>query len=405
MEMNQERLIYLIDRLVSKTISAAEKEELRVLLNTHPDADLAENGVASWLNERMPIQQQYQEDIERQSKAILSVYKTEEPLSLPVPGRNVRHIHVLRNWKWAAAVLLFLLGFVYWRNNDRRKIAMQVAKPASMLVHDIAPGGDKAVLTLADGSTIRLDSAANGSLAKQGNVSVVKLANGQLAYQATGNKPNGNVFNTMRTPRGGQYQLLLPDGTKVWLNAASTITFPVAFVEKSREVTVTGEVYFEVAKNIQQPFIVEVGHETKVEVLGTSFNVNAYDSSSIQATLLEGAVRVRSSVAGSLLRPGQQALVNTGNASGKIGVKMVNTEKVMAWKNGMFNFDDADLPTVIKELERWYNIEIVCEKNVPDIRFGGEMNRNIQLSGALKVLEDAGVHYKMEQDRRLIIMP
>jgi len=247
-----------------------------------------------------------------------------------------------------------------------------------------------------------------GVIARQGGSSIVKTAGGRIVYRssdATRDKApesagaGETMMNTMRTPRGGNYRLTLPDGTQVWLNAASSITYPAAFTGKQRNVRISGEVYFEVVKNKELPFMVSVDGGADVEVLGTGFDVNAYtDEGSVKTTLLEGSVRVCKVV----LKPGQQAQVSQQKVS---VVNNVDIDKVMAWKNGLFNFQDVSLREVMRQLERWYDIEVVYRKNVPDIRFEGEISRNINLSDLLKVLARADVKFSIEGGRRLVVLP
>jgi transmembrane sensor len=270
---------------------------------------------------------------------------------------------------------------------------------------DIAPGGDKAVLTLSDGSTILLDNAQNGNVAQQGNTKVIKLDNGQLAYSPSRSKMGlgGEVlYNTIATPKGGQYQIVLPDGTRVWLNAASSIKFPTVFSGATRNVEMTGEVYLEIAKSAKQPFSVTTG-KTTIQVLGTSFNINAYsDEEAEKTTLIEGKVKVLKGNSEAILLPGQQAQITQQKLS---VVRDADIEKVMAWKNGLFNFNGAGVEEVMRQLSRWYDIEVVYEKDVPDIEFIGKMSKNVSLSGVLKGLEGAGVHFRIEKGRKLIIFP
>lgn len=295
-----------------------------------------------------------------------------------------------RPWHYAAAaavLALLIAGILLWQTPQRN---------ASPFAHaaDIAPGKTGAVLTLADGSQVVLDSITNGVIAAQ-NGSQVVMKNGQLAYDPGNSTGNNIAYNTMSTPKGRQFHLTLPDGTRVWLNAASSLKYPTAFTGKERSVTVTGEAYFEVAQNASQPFKVNVPGAAPVEVLGTSFNINAYiDEEDIRATLLEGSVRIGSTI----LQPGQQMKVKAGN------VMNADTDKVMAWKNGIFNFNDASLKEVMRQLERWYDIEVIYENGVPDTYFYGKVSRDVSLAGILKVLEATRVHFRVE-GRKLIVMP
>lgn len=388
--MKQERFTYLMDRFVNKTISADEKAELRDLLNTQDEAVLTDSGVTAWLNEPLPAldPQEDEEDTQRRVNAILSIDKS--TTTSPV----VHRIHFLRKWGWAAAVLILLGAATY------RWLAAPSTDPAVKPVaahNDVAPGGNKAILTLGDGSTITLDSAANGSLTQQGNSAVVKLAGGQLAYRPTGAANDIVVMNTMSTPRGGQYQLTLPDGTKAWLNAASSITFPTAFITAQRKIKIKGEVYLEVAQDAAKPFIVDIDGRSVVEVLGTSFNVNSYpDEAAIKTTLIEGSVRIKTNDRNMLLKPGQQT----------VDMQLVydaDIAQVLAWKNGVFNFENLNFREVARQLERWYDIEVVYEGNVPDIQFKGDMNRGVSLTGVLRIFTAFGVHTRIE-GRKLIVL-
>ena len=266
---------------------------------------------------------------------------------------------------------------------------------------DVSPGGDKAVLTLADGSTIVLDDAQNGTLAQQGNAKIIKL-DGKLSYDLTNKNPKEVVYNTISTPKGGQYQLELPDGSLVWLNASSSIHFPTSFVEKERRVEITGEAYFEVAKNLNKPFIVGVNN-SEVQVLGTHFNINSYsDEDDVKTTLLEGSVKFVNGATTSILKPGQQSQLAK---DGSIKVESdVDVDKVVAWKNGLFDFENAGIETVMRQLSRWYDVEIDYNGK-PDDLFIAEMRRNIKLSDALKALELTGKVRFDIQGKKIIVMP
>jgi ferric-dicitrate binding protein FerR (iron transport regulator) len=314
-----------------------------------------------------------------------------------------------RRWKLIAAaasiVVMLSVGsyFIFSPQTIKKEIAKtDIPKPSPK--NDIAPGGNRATLTLSDGSTIILDSASNGTISKQGNIKVEKLANGLLAYSQNGKQITENdeaFYNTITTPRGGQYHVTLSDGSQVWLNAASSIRFPVAFKGTERRVEVTGETYFEVAKNAAMPFKVKAG-SSEIEVLGTHFNVNAYDDeANIKTTLLEGKVKV--SVANQVtrfLQPGQQSAINK---EGKIGVlDNANIEEVMAWKNGRFQFSGADLKSILRQISRWYNVDIVYNGNV-NLHFTGQLTRNDNVSKVFEKLEMTGeVNFKID-DKKIIV--
>jgi hypothetical protein len=276
---------------------------------------------------------------------------------------------------------------------------------------EVAPGGNKAVLILANGNKIILDSTQRGVVTTQGNNKVIKVDSGMIAYDPrSAAKPHSGpvAFNTLSTPIGGQYQLKLPDGTRVWLNAASSITFPTVFTGKAREVEVTGETYFEVAPNPGMPFMVKRGN-VQVRVLGTHFNVNAYDNEdALRVTLLQGGVQVFHRINGhsATLRPGEQAEVDP---EGNIGVDAgVDTSAAVAWKNGQFRFSNTNLAELLRQLARWYNVTVVYTGNMRDYAhryaFVGEIERSSDLSLVLRLLELGGVHFKM-RGRSLIVMP
>jgi len=302
----------------------------------------------------------------------------------------------------AAACIIGLLGLgalVWFRSDPKKEIAHTQFQNKSYK-NDVAPGGDKAILKLADGSTIVLDDAQNGALAQQGNTKVIKL-NGKLDYNAS-SVTNEVLYNTISTPRGGKYQIELPDGTEVWLNAASSLRFPTAFVEKDRRVEITGEAYFEVAKNKTMPFIVSV-NGSEVHVLGTHFDVMAYnDEASLKTTLLEGAVKFKKGLAVISLKPGQQSqLLKSGQVKVADGV---NVDEVVAWKNGMFDFNGADLGTVIRHLTRWYEVDVVYDYTIDDL-FYAKIPRSTNLSEVLRLLELTGkVHFEIN-GRRIIVKP
>jgi transmembrane sensor len=274
----------------------------------------------------------------------------------------------------------------------------------SHIKEEILPGKEGAVLTLEDGSKLVLDSMGNGIVTTQ-NGTTIELRNGQLVYNSSKKITNDEVgYNTMSTPKGRQFQLVLPDGSQVWLNAASSIRYPTVFTGKERKVEITGEAYFEVAHNRSSPFKVKINENTEIEVLGTHFNINSYSNEeSINTTLLEGSVKVNDRSGSIVLRPGQQAKVS-GNEKTKI-LSEVDVEKVMAWKNGVFNFEDATLQEVMRQLERWYDIEVVYEKNIPKLEFFGKMGKDLSLASVLNGLEKSKVHFRMEEGRRLVVLP
>ncbi len=287
-------------------------------------------------------------------------------------------------WRAAAAILVLLSGSTYFfinsRNNDGAAIARQEppAQPA------IQPGDNKAVLTLHNGQKLILDNAAPGVLATEGGTEIEKKQEGQLIYHS-GNHSNGPLaYNTIETPRGGQYQIILPDGTGVWLNAASSIRYPVTFSGNERTVSITGEAYFEVARDEKKPFRVVSGTST-VEVLGTHFNIQHYDGEVPTTTLLEGAIQLISNGRKTPLKPGQQASIDqyqtvrvTDNA---------NLEEAVAWKNGLFLFNRVDIESIMRQAGRWYNIEVEYTSKC-QASFSGEIARSAAIEDFLAIMSE-----------------
>lgn len=342
----------------------------------------------------------YDEEAEDNENIILS--KIRQQINMDTSEAPVRRISPLRRWAWAAASVLLAtaIGGYMWLNRDARPDTIATT-PAEIL-----PGRSGAVLTLADGSHVVLDSMGNGVIGNQNGTQLL-LKNGQLAYNA-GEESATIAYNNLSTPKGRQFQLILPDGTKVWMNAASSLRYPTTFSGSSREVEVKGEVYFEVAGNAQQPFIIDVDNRARIQVLGTRFNVNAYaNEAAIKTTLVEGSVKVIAGEAPSvILKPGQQAQISslaTGNAPIRV-VNDVDVDKAVAWKSGLFNFDNSSLEEVMRQLERWYDIEVVYGKSIPDIRFGGKLSNDVSLSGLLQSLKESEVHFRIE-GRKLIVLP
>ena len=322
------------------------------------------------------------------------------------PVRKMKWLHVAA----AIIILVSISAYVFNRIALNGKANGEVVKtePLQKVNNDILPGGDKAILTLANGSQIILDSAANGIVAQQGKTEVTKLANGQLVYKGAGDRENEVLYNTMATPRGGQYRLVLPDGSKVWLNAVSSIRFPTAFTGKERSVEITGEAYFEIAKDQSRPFRVLVRPVSgngvmEVEVLGTHFNINAYqDEPAIKTTLLEGSVKVTNGTNHTIIKPGQQTQLNDNGV-----IKLIQDADVaeaVAWKDGRFEFNDTDLKTIMRQVMRWYDVDVEYQNNMPDRYFTADISRNKTLSGVLTILKLSDVDFKLE-GKKLMVTP
>lgn len=308
----------------------------------------------------------------------------------------------------AAFVVLNIGAMIYWYNSKNQDQAVVHTNSRTV---DLAPGTDQATLILSDGSRVQLsDVAQNGRLADQGGVVISKTADGQLIYQVGSSahpRSEGVVaYNTIETPAGGQYQVILPDGTHVWLNAASSFRYPTFFSKSgNREVQLTyGEAYFEVSPDADQPFVVSSGRQ-QLEVLGTHFNVSAYtEEAQIKTTLLEGRVKVtdRLSKETVLLRAGQQSKLSGAG----IKVKTLDDSNLLLWKDGKFIFDNESIGTIMQQIGRWYNVEVVFEDPVQDVRLNGSVSRFAHLSTLLSKLEQTGlVRFRREANQLLVMKP
>jgi ferric-dicitrate binding protein FerR (iron transport regulator) len=316
--------------------------------------------------------------------------------SLPIHERKVSRIPWLQ--LTAAAVLLIAFGtvlYLYLNKPVTRQGDAQV-----LAGNTIVPGSNKAILTLNDGRQISLTDAANGHIADQPGITVTKKTDGQLLYTITESGAEEAItFNTIETPRGGQYQVALPDGTKVWLNAATSLRFPTRFSATERMVYLDGEAYFEVAHNKNSPFKVKLNGQ-QVEVLGTHFNIMAYrDENAIKTTLLEGSVKLTAPVGSILLEPGQQGYITKSAFTSE----QVDVAIVTAWKDGLFKFNGIDMRTLMRQISRWYDVEIEYEPGVKDDVVFGAISRTSDLAKLLHILELGGVHFKLI-GRKLIVL-
>jgi ferric-dicitrate binding protein FerR (iron transport regulator) len=401
------RLEYLFNRHIDRTISAPEREELSSLIQDAGNDDelrmLIDRVIADPVAE-VPMP-------EESARAILATILG-EPVEVGEPERGEESGAVLplrRRWgMWAAAVVLLVAGGAVWFGMHKSHPASVAVTSAPALVRDILPGGDKATLTLGDGSVIVLDSARNGELSQQGSAKVSKTNKGQLAYKALTGEAAPVVYNTVSTPLRGQYQVVLPDGTKVWLNSLSSLRFPTAFTGGRREVEVTGEAYFEVAKDKRSPFVVSLLStasrklKERVEVLGTAFNVMDYDDEpALRTTLVEGAVRVEADGGSKKLAAGQQTQLDS---LGRLGlVTGANVDKAVAWRYGNFQFDGDDIVEVMRQLTRWYGVEVMYEAR-PQVHYTGGVSRNLNISKVLNMLALSGLHCRIDGNT-VVVMP
>lgn len=312
-----------------------------------------------------------------------------------LPQQQVRQINWWPRVAAAASILICLsIGFylLKYRSTELTKVNLQAAS--------VLPGGNKAVLTLGNGKQIVLTTAKNGQLAVEGGAAINKTADGNLVYNSAQSDrvSDALIYNTINTPKGGQYHLTLADGTGVWLNAASSIKYPAVFTGNKRSVEITGEAYFEVAHNADKPFRVTFNEQT-VEVLGTHFNINAYaDEPKTKTTLLEGKIKLAKVGYTAVLSPGQEANL----AAGGYQVKEADLEQAIAWKNGLFHFDNTDVKTLMRQVSRWYDVEVAYDGKTTDYKFAGDLRRNTNLADLLQILEQGGIHFRIE-GRKLIV--
>lgn len=322
--------------------------------------------------------------------------------SMDAPRVPVRRMVFRRIAVAAIFIGVVLSTGLYFYFRDKKTNNPIASAPASSQVNDIDPGGNKAILTLPDGRKIDLDDASIGEISRQNGSVIQKTQDGQLVYDLskTDNNSTAAGVNSIQTPIGGEYQVVLSDGTKVWLNSNSSFEFPTAFNGNERQVKLKGEGYFEVAKNPSKPFKVQV-NDMKVQVLGTHFNIMAYDDEAkLKTTLLEGSVNIVKGGKAKILKPGQQASIAANETD--IDVANVDTEDAVAWKNGYFKFSQDDIKTVMRRFSRWYEMEVVYDGPVPVDQFSGKIRRNIKASKALQFLEQTGLHFRIEGKKVII---
>lgn len=419
--------------LLEKALAGqASDEELRTLVEALKQDDNLEmtEAVTAWLAGRSAAGYDLPNEARANSMAAAILNADKLPAEQPLPIQP--KTPVLALWKKVAAAAAILAvaitAYYYWPSG--KPAASGITAANTNQPEDINPGNNKARLILADGSFVLLDTLANGTLQVQGQTRIAKPRDGQLAYQTAPADNNqyaaSSFYNTVVVPRGGQYQLILADGTQVWLNAASYLRFPVAFTGEERIVELEGEGYFEVAKDAARPFIVRTS-TASVRVLGTHFNVCAYPQEDWKATLLEGKVEVTNVKTASaaakesarptpastrILAPGQQAIITAqaslsspSNKSSAIQVQAADTDEAIAWKEGYFHFSDAGVKTIMQQISRWYDVDIVYQdSSARKAQFNGRIDRTIKLSGVVNALKQGGINCTIEQ-RRLLVYP
>ncbi len=403
--MQPDRLKRLIDQYFNNSISSTDCIELLKYLDSADPAEL--DGLIDIDLSSLDSGPEFKG---AQAQDVLNRIKSDARFNFPFETQKAEEPKIIKFYQRrlvqiAAAILIFLTAGLLVFNYRKAKTTNEVTKNNKPPI--ILPGGDKATLTMSGGKTILLDSAADGLLATTGAGDVVKTQNGRIVYKAgASGSAAGTVaaveWNTLTTPRGGQYQLVLPDGTKVWLDAASSLSYPVAFTGNSRHVKLTGQGYFEVAKNKEKPFFVDVNH-AEVRVLGTHFNISAYNEDPENTTtLLEGAVQITQNGKTALLKPGQQAVIAGG--SDNIVVSEAKIDDAMAWKNGYFIFNDDDIKGIMRKVSRWYDVDVDYQVDLADKHFGGTFYRSKGINELLNHLERIGkLHFKIS-GRRVTVM-
>lgn len=413
MEYNQD-IVDLIYKYIREDISPEEMGQLQQWVNespansrffkevTQPGQLFTDSVQREEIDEKIDLEVAWQKLLAR---GLPTTTITTQP-----PVRKSRLFRFRLNiYAVAASVALLIMAGVYLYNKPAQKPAVVQASTTAPK-NDIAPNSSEPMLTLADGRVVPLNNSTNGDLAIQGNVKITRNKNGEIVY--TGKSDAAMQYNTVTVPKGGNIvSLVLGDGTRVWLNAASSIRYPTAFIGSERKVELTGEAYFEVtpiqssSSHARTPFIVAKG-KTIVTVLGTHFNVNAYDNDdAIKVTLLEGKVAVKEDAQSALLKPGEQAIVDQVNSKAIAIDRSPDIEATMAWKNGLFVFDNSSTEAIMKQVERWYNVEVIYQGNVKRWTFNGQISRYSNVSKVLELMEATGtVHFKIE-DRKIYVTP
>lgn len=404
--MRNQRLDDLFFRYCEKIITDEEREELMAMLLSDDHREQINGLIDQFMRSdgtKHTLSDETADDI---LSSIFSATGERNVIEEPRAHEDETRTRPMWLFKLAAAsVVLFLIyGGYRWLN--RAKPVPQVAVLQSVYGDDAPAGGNKASLTLADGRTYDLNTITEGNLSVQPGTTIDK-SKGEVIYENTAN--GGAVaYNMLKTPLGGQYKIVLPDGSRAWLNAGSSLKYPTAFQGNRRDVEMTGEVYFEIEPDKSRPFLVRVadknanGKDMEITVLGTHFNISSYgDEPTMQTTLLEGSVRVEKNAVTKVLTPGQQARVATGEKS-DIAVKTVDTESVVAWKEGRFEFN-GNIREIMRQISRWYDLDVKYEGDVEKKSFAGTISRKNNVSEVLKMLEmTGGIQFRID-DRKITV--
>lgn len=394
MDEKASRVGYLIAGFIRQTLTEKEHDELDDWVN--------ENDHNMQLFEDLTDEKNLQANLDWMDKVRTeqTLQSTKEKIQF-IPEQKTK----IKSYKWiytaAASVILLIAGFWIYKISVKEK--SELPEVSKVIKTDIQPGGNNAILTLSDGSTVDLNKAQNGLLKNDNGASINKSADGEIAYtDSNSSNKNAVSYNILSTPNGGQYKVQLPDGSMVWLNAASSLKYPTNFVGTERDVVLKGEAYFEIKKDINKPFKVTLADESEVKVLGTHFNVMAYENEKAkEVTLLEGSVQITKDNKVLKLKPGQQGQIDLD----KIKLtSSVDTEEVTGWKNGEFVFHDADIESIMRQVERWYDVKIKYQANVTQ-HFNATLSRNEPVSRLLHILEETDqIHFKIE-NKIIYVLP
>ncbi len=383
--MDRDQYLLLFEKFLAGNASREEVELIMAYRDQFEIAEIKDDEAG----------EEYQEIEERLLKRLQSDIGYKQPA----------RITYAKWWMAAAAVVVLATGAFFYASHQKTNPEKVYSKNV-IKANGIIPGSNKALLTLANGEKIALNDASNGTVIKQGNTKVQKKEGGVLQYEALQDTTSSESpvigYNTVSTPKGGQYQIVLSDGTRVWLNSASSLKYPTAFVGAERNVELTGEGYFEVAKNKKMPFKVKSNGQ-EVEVLGTHFNIMAYDDEGeTRTTLLEGSVKVSKGGVNRILIPGQQAV--NQNDRDDVTVAHADIISVMAWKNGIFSLQNSSIHQIMRQIARWYDVDVAYQGNLKDKEYGGSVSKSQNLTEILKNLELTGtIHFKVE-GRRITVM-
>ncbi|WP_159452621.1 FecR family protein [Pedobacter nyackensis] len=392
--MRNERIRYLLEQYYNNALSQTETVELSRLLDITDPGELVDILSLTMGSFSVPENSIVDEaEIDAKVNEILALDKD---LQL----KTTRNKSILRLLKYSAVAATIMLIGSYWLfyQNGLASFDQKITTEK-----DIQPGHDGAILVLSDGTQVPLDSALDRKVFVKRDGSKIRISNGQVVYLDSKNIKE-NDLSIIKTPVGRNYNITLSDGTKVWLNASSSIEYPVSFSKKARKVKISGEVYFEVAKNPQRPFVVNIQNsQTNIEVLGTRFNINTYaDNGNYKTTLLHGSIKLNAGKRHYLLTPNQQAVSQPNSEQVQV-INNINPEDILAWKDDLLCFNEASIDEVMLELARWYNIEVVYDGSKPQGTFTGKIEKNLTLRQALKILGATRVTYELTHDNKLII--